>query len=109
MPASPLALPARTRTYLLLSIFLAGLPNTRADRTQRNSSRKRISSGTDEARRHPLLVCAVAVLVFEWLAHADGGVLGRHPGVAAVDTECLAARDAADLHGMFPSLCKCGA
>src|ERR1700675_3524831 len=91
-PAPPLDFSARSRAHLLFCVFLVGLSNSRIDWAAWNSPRRRISAGIGRAIwARGLLVCADAAVVFEWLAHAGGNLLGGHDRLGATGVEFVAA------------------
>ena len=95
---SALDLFAGAGAHLLLRIFLAHLPDSRADRPGRNPSCRRLSgSGRTTLRAGALLVCAHAAVVVERQSHADGHLLDRHTGFSTADLERVAAGNAVRL------------
>ena len=86
-------LPARAWPHLFLGIFLAGIPNPRLDRSQRDSSGGRVLASCrsrDGSFAH--LVCAHVALVFEHFANACFPLLGRDGGVSSCCAQPVAAR-----------------
>src|SRR5271169_5414163 len=93
---SAVAVSSSAGRHLFLGIFLAGLSDPRSDRTSRNSSRRRLSSGCRTITRAlaKSLVLAHDSLVVKRERHVERAVLGRPGSVAAARVELLAARDA---------------
>src|SRR2546421_8777827 len=101
--ASALDFLAGAGAHLLLCIFLTHLSNPRIDWAARNSSGRRIPTGTGRAiRACRLLVCANAAVAIERRAHGHGNLLGRHDRLAAAGPELLAAWHARGLFRVLP-------
>src|SRR4029077_5093303 len=87
----PLVVPARFERNLFFSFLLAGISDSRTDRSARNSpcgflpSSCRSCPGTLGAS----LVCAHHTLVFRWARDIKHAVLGRHGGLCAVVVELV--------------------
>src|SRR3981189_439045 len=108
--ASALDFLAGAWAHLLLSIFLAGVSNSRIDWAARNSPGRRISAGISRTVRPcGVLACADAALDFEWIPHGHGDLLGGHDRIGAAGPEFLAARHAGGLFRVLPLVRQCGA
>src|SRR6266404_879756 len=109
-PAPPLDFSARSGSYLLFRVFLAGLSNSRIDWAAWSSPRRRIPAGVGRAvRACGLLVCADNVVVLERFPHGYGNMLGGHDRFAAVGLEFVAAWHAGDLFRVLPFVRQRGA
>lgn len=86
-------LPARARPHLLLRVLLADFSDSPTEWPTQNSSGIRISGGRfTRVRGGAVLVRTDVAMVFEWLAHADGAVLGWYRGCPAGSCKCVAGR-----------------
>ena len=97
-------LPARARPHLLLRVLLADFSDSPTEWPTQNSSGIRISGGRfTRVRGGALLVRTDVAMVFEWLAHADGAVLGWYRGCPAGSCKCVAGRYVGGCFACFPS------
>ena len=108
--ASPLDFSASAGAYLLFGVFLAKVSNSRIDRAARDSSCRRILTGSGgEVRACCLLVCADTALVFKQRAHAQRNLLGGNDCFGPAGLAFLAARHVVDLFCVFSFVREWGA
>jgi len=105
-----MAFSAHARRNLLFCIFLVGVSDPRADRPEWHLARWRLSSGsrTYAGTCAAILVRTHAAVVVEWIADADGPLLGRDDCFVSAFSKRLAARNAGRLLCLLPFFCECG-
>lgn len=110
-PVDPeMAFSAHAGRNLLFRIFLVGVSDPRADRPEWHLARRRLSSGsrTYAGTFAAIVVRTHAAVVVEWIAAADGPLLGRDDCFVSAFSKRLAARDAGRLLCLLPFFCECG-
>src|SRR5579864_729123 len=104
-----MAFSAHARRNLLFCIFLIGVSDPRADRSEWHLARWRLSSGsrTYAGTFAAIVVRTHAAVVVEWVADADGPLLGRDDCFVSAFSKGLAARNAGRLLYLLPFFCEC--